>query len=411
MYLNEYPQAGKYGVYGGQFVPEVLMHALQELEQAYLEYRADDAFRAEVGHYLRTFAGRPTPLYYCTRLSALMGTQIYLKREDLVHGGAHKLNNTLGQALLAKRMGKSRLIAETGAGQHGLATAIAGAVFGLKAEIYMGAEDIGRQRLNVFRMQLLGAEVHPVVSGSRTLKDAINEAMRDWVTNVEDTYYLLGSVVGPHPYPLIVRDFQRVIGQETKQQLLAAEGRLPDALVACVGGGSNSIGLFYDFLDDAEVAIYGVEAGGAGIASGRHSATLCAGSPGVLHGAFSYLLQDEDGQIMPTHSIAPGLDYSGVGPEHAFLKDCGRVTYDIVTDGEALRAFELLCTSEGILPALESAHAVAYVAKLVEAKAVGTDDRVVVCLSGRGDKDVELIERALKGQEGGTVSRHLAGVC
>jgi tryptophan synthase beta chain len=398
MYLGEYPKAGKFGEYGGQFVPEVLMHALHELEKAYLQYRDDVPFKGEVDHYLRTFAGRPTPLYYCTRLSALVGTRVYLKREDLVHGGAHKLNNTLGQALLAKRMGKSRLIAETGAGQHGLATAIAGAVFGLKAEIYMGEEDIARQRLNVFRMQLLGAEVHPVVSGSRTLKDAINEAMRDWVTNVEDTYYLLGSVVGPHPYPMIVRDFQRVIGQETKQQMLAAEGRLPDALVACVGGGSNSIGLFYDFLDDEDVAIYGVEAGGAGIASGRHSATLCAGSKGVLHGAFSYLLQDEDGQIMPTHSIAPGLDYSGVGPEHAFLKDCGRITYDIVTDDEALHAFELLCTYEGILPALESAHAVAYVAKLVEANEVGEDDRVVVCLSGRGDKDVELIERALHEQ-------------
>ena len=398
MYLGEYPKAGKFGEYGGQFVPEVLMHALHELEQAYLQYRDDIPFKGEVDHYLRTFAGRPTPLYYCTRLSALLGTRVYLKREDLVHGGAHKLNNTLGQALLAKRMGKRRLIAETGAGQHGLATAIAGAVFGLKAEIYMGEEDIARQRLNVFRMQLLGAEVHPVGSGSRTLKDAINEAMRDWVTNVEDTYYLLGSVVGPHPYPMIVRDFQRVIGQETKQQMLAAEGRLPDALIACVGGGSNSIGLFYDFLDDEEVAIYGVEAGGAGIASGRHSATLCAGSKGVLHGAFSYLLQDEDGQIMPTHSIAPGLDYSGVGPEHAFLKDRGRVTYDIVTDDEALHAFELLCHYEGILPALESAHAVAYVAKLVEADEVGEEDHVVVCLSGRGDKDVELIERALHEQ-------------
>jgi len=398
MYLGEYPKAGKFGEYGGQFVPEVLMHALHELEQAYLQYRDDIPFKGEVDHYLRTFAGRPTPLYYCTRLSALVGTRLYLKREDLVHGGAHKLNNTLGQALLAKRMGKRRLIAETGAGQHGLATAIAGAVFGLKAEIYMGEEDIARQRLNVFRMQLLGAEVHPVGSGSRTLKDAINEAMRDWVTNVEDTYYLLGSVVGPHPYPMIVRDFQRVIGQETKQQMLAAEGRLPDALIACVGGGSNSIGLFYDFLDDEEVAIYGVEAGGAGIASGRHSATLCAGSKGVLHGAFSYLLQDEDGQIMPTHSIAPGLDYSGVGPEHAFLKDRGRVTYDIVTDAEALHAFELLCHYEGILPALESAHAVAYVAKLVEADEVGEEDHVVVCLSGRGDKDVELIERALHEQ-------------
>ena len=398
MYLGEYPKAGKFGEYGGQFVPEVLMHALHELEQAYLQYRDDIPFKGEVDHYLRTFAGRPTPLYYCTRLSALVGTRLYLKREDLVHGGAHKLNNTLGQALLAKRMGKRRLIAETGAGQHGLATAIAGAVFGLKAEIYMGEEDIARQRLNVFRMQLLGAEVHPVGSGSRTLKDAINEAMRDWVTNVEDTYYLLGSVVGPHPYPMIVRDFQRVIGQETKQQMLAAEGRLPDALIACVGGGSNSIGLFYDFLDDEEVAIYGVEAGGAGIASGRHSATLCAGSKGVLHGAFSYLLQDDDGQIMPTHSIAPGLDYSGVGPEHAFLKDRGRVTYDIVTDDEALHAFELLCHYEGILPALESAHAVAYVAKLVEADEVGEEDHVVVCLSGRGDKDVELIERALHEQ-------------
>jgi len=399
MYVGEYPKAGKFGDYGGQFVPEVLMHALHELEAAYLQYRDDVAFRREVDHYLSTFAGRPTPLYYCTRLSALLGTRVYLKREDLVHGGAHKLNNTLGQALLAKRMGKRRLIAETGAGQHGLATAIAGAVFGLNAAIYMGEEDIARQRLNVFRMQLLGAEVHPVVSGSRTLKDAINEAMRDWVTNVEDTYYLLGSVVGPHPYPMIVRDFQRVIGQETKQQMLALEGRLPDALVACVGGGSNSIGLFYDFLDDEDVAIYGVEAGGSGIASGEHAATLYAGSRGVLHGAFSYLLQDEDGQIMPTHSIAPGLDYSGVGPEHAFLKDRGRVTYDIVTDAEALRAFEQLCTYEGILPALESAHAVAYVAKLVEANEVGADDCVVVSLSGRGDKDVELIERALKRQE------------
>jgi tryptophan synthase beta chain len=399
MYLGEYPKAGKFGEYGGQFVPEVLMHALHELEKAYLQYRDDASFNEDVDHYLRTFAGRPTPLYYCTRLSALLGTRLYLKREDLVHGGAHKLNNTLGQALLAKRMGKSRLIAETGAGQHGLATAIVGAVFGLKAEIYMGEEDIVRQRLNVFRMKLLGAEVHPVGSGSRTLKDAINEAMRDWVTNVEDTYYLLGSVVGPHPYPLIVRDFQRVIGQETKEQMLAAEGRLPDALVACVGGGSNSIGLFYDFLDDEDVAIYGVEAGGAGIASGRHSATLCAGSKGVLHGAFSYLLQDEDGQIMPTHSIAPGLDYSGVGPEHAFLKDRGRVTYDIVTDDEALHAFQLLCNYEGILPALESAHAVAYVAKLVEANEVGEEDCVVVCLSGRGDKDVELLERALHGQD------------
>jgi tryptophan synthase beta chain len=396
MYLGEYPKAGKFGEYGGQFVPEVLMHALNELEEAYQCYATDAEFQNELDHYLRTFAGRPTPLYYCTRLSALLGTQLYLKREDLVHGGAHKLNNALGQALLAKRMGKSRIIAETGAGQHGLATAIVGALFGLKAEIYMGEEDIARQRLNVFRMKLMGAEVHPVTSGSRTLKDAINEAMRDWVTNVEDTYYLLGSVVGPHPYPMIVRDFQRVIGKETRWQMQEAEERLPETLVACVGGGSNSIGLFYDFLDDEDVTIYGVEAGGAGIASGRHSATLHAGTKGVLHGAYSYLLQDDEGQILPTHSIAPGLDYSGVGPEHAFLKDTGRVIYDIVTDDEALHALELLCKYEGILPALESAHAVAYVAKLVEANEVGEDDRVVVCLSGRGDKDVEIIAKALE---------------
>jgi len=395
MYIGEYPKAGKFGEYGGQFVPEVLMHALEELEEAYLRYGKDEQFREERDYYLRTFAGRPTPLYFCSRLSALFGTRLYLKREDLVHGGAHKLNNTIGQALLAKRMGKERIIAETGAGQHGLATAIVGAMFGMKAEIYMGEEDIERQRLNVFRMKLMGAEVHPVGSGSKTLKDAINEAIRDWVTNVQDTHYLLGSVVGPHPYPMIVRDFQRVIGQETKRQMLETEGRLPNALVACVGGGSNSIGLFYDFLDDDGVAIYGVEAGGSGIESERHSATLCAGSKGVLHGAYSYLLQDEDGQIMPTHSVAPGLDYSGVGPEHAFLKDEGRVTYDLVTDGEALHAFELLCQYEGILPALESAHALAYVAKLVKAGKLGRDDVVVVCLSGRGDKDVEIIERAL----------------
>ncbi|MDI6885409.1 MAG: tryptophan synthase subunit beta [archaeon] len=398
MYIGEYPKAGKFGEYGGQFVPEVLMHALKELEDAYLRFGKDEQFKEELDFYLRTFAGRPTPLYFCARLSDLLGTKLYLKREDLVHGGAHKLNNTIGQALLAKRMGKRRIIAETGAGQHGLATAIVGALFGLKAEIYMGEEDIERQRLNVFRMKLMGAEVHSVGSGSRTLKDAINEAIRDWVTNVENTHYLLGSVVGPHPYPMIVRDFQRVIGIETRSQIREAEGGLPDALVACVGGGSNSIGLFYDFLDDEDVALYGVEAGGEGISSSRHSATLYAGSKGVLHGAYSYLLQDEDGQILPTHSIAPGLDYSGVGPEHAFLKDMGRVTYDIVTDKEALQAFELLCKYEGILPALESAHALAYVARLVEVEEIGSDDVVVVCLSGRGDKDVEIIERALHEQ-------------
>ena len=398
MYIGKYPKAGKFGEYGGQFVPEVLMHALEELEDAYLRYGLEEEFKEELDYYLRTFAGRPTPLYFCSRLSDMLGIKLYLKREDLVHGGAHKLNNAIGQALLAKRMGKSRLIAETGAGQHGLATAIVGALFGLQTEIYMGEEDIERQRLNVFRMNLMGAEVHPVGSGSRTLKDAINEAIRDWVTNVQDTHYLLGSVVGPHPYPMMVRDFQRVIGLEAKEQMLETEGKLPDALVACVGGGSNSIGLFYEFLDDADVAIYGVEAGGEGISSNRHSATLCAGSKGVLHGTYSYLLQDENGQILPTHSIAPGLDYSGVGPEHAFLKDAGRVTYDIVTDKETLHAFELLCKYEGILPALESAHALAYVVRLVKDEKMGKSDRVVVCLSGRGDKDVEIIERALNEQ-------------
>lgn len=397
-YIGEYPKAGKFGEYGGQFVPEVLMHALKELEEAYILYKDNETFKAELDYYLWTFAGRPTPLYFCSRLSAKLGVKLYLKREDLVHGGAHKLNNALGQALLAKRMGKRRLIAETGAGQHGLATAIVGASFGLQTEIYMGEEDIERQRLNVFRMELMGAEVHPVGSGSKTLKDAINEAIRDWVTNVEDTHYLLGSVVGPHPYPMMVRDFQRVVGLETKRQVLEAEGRLPDALVACVGGGSNGIGLFYEFLDDEEVALYGIEAGGEGIASNRHSATLCAGSKGVLHGTYSYLLQDEDGQILPTHSVAPGLDYSGVGPEHAFLKDMGRVTYDIVTDGEALHAFELLCQYEGILPALESVHALAYAKKLVDERGMGKEDVVVVCLSGRGDKDVEIVEKALNEQ-------------
>ncbi len=397
-YIGEYPKAGKFGEYGGQFVPEVLMHALKELEEAYILYKDNETFKAELDYYLWTFAGRPTPLYFCSRLSAKLGVKLYLKREDLVHGGAHKLNNALGQALLAKRMGKRRLIAETGAGQHGLATAIVGASFGLQTEIYMGKEDIERQRLNVFRMELMGAEVHPVGSGSKTLKDAINEAIRDWVTNVEDTHYLLGSVVGPHPYPMMVRDFQRVVGLETKRQVLEAEGRLPDALVACVGGGSNGIGLFYEFLDDEEVALYGIEAGGEGIASNRHSATLCAGSKGVLHGTYSYLLQDEDGQILPTHSVAPGLDYSGVGPEHAFLKDMGRVTYDIVTDGEALHAFELLCQYEGILPALESVHALAYAKKLVDERGMGKEDVVVVCLSGRGDKDVEIVEKALNEQ-------------
>jgi len=393
-YIGNYPRAGKFGVYGGQFVPEVLMHALTELEEAYLRYRDEEEFKKELDYYLGTFAGRPTPLYLCSRLSKLLGIRLYIKREDLVHGGAHKLNNTIGQALLAMRMQKRRIIAETGAGQHGLATAVVGALFGLKTEIYMGEEDVERQRLNVFRMKLMGAEVHPVASGSRRLKDAINEAMRDWVANLQDTHYLLGSVVGPHPYPMMVRDFQRVIGVETRRQIIEAEKKLPDVLVACVGGGSNSIGLFYDFLDDEDVSIYGVEAGGKGIIPGMHSATLCSGSTGVLHGTYSYLLQDKDGQVLPTHSIAPGLDYPGVGPEHALLKDMGRVTYDSITDEEALHALELLCKYEGILPALESAHALAYVEKLVKEKDIKRDDIVVLCLSGRGDKDVEIIEWA-----------------
>ncbi|MDD2665533.1 MAG: tryptophan synthase subunit beta [Methanocellales archaeon] len=388
--MNNYPKEGKFERYGGQFVPEVLMSALEELDSAYAKFRDDPEFKRELEVYLRDFAGRPTPLFFARQLSGKLGVKIYLKREDLLHGGAHKLNNTLGQALLAKRMKKERVIAETGAGQHGVATAIAAVALGLKPEVYMGVEDMERQRLNVFRMKLLGAKVHPVKSGSKTLKDAVNEALRDWVTNVETTYYLLGSVVGPHPYPMMVRDFQRIIGKETKGQILEKEGILPDAVIACVGGGSNAIGMFYDFLDE-DVAMYGIEAGGEGIETGRHASPLIAGGEGVLHGALSYVLQDEYGQISTTHSISAGLDYPGVGPEHSFLKIKKRVKYDCITDDEALAAFKLLTETEGIMPALESAHAVAYACKLAEAEKMGKSQIIVINLSGRGDKDVMIV--------------------
>ncbi len=387
MYVNKFPIKGKFNGFGGQFVPETLMPALQELEKAYLKLKDDSKFKRELNRYLRDYAGRPTPLYFAKNLSKKIGLKIYLKREDLAHTGAHKINNTVGQALLAKHMGKTRVIAETGAGQHGVATATAAAMLGLKCDVYMGTKDMERQRLNVFRMRLLGARVIPVKSGSCTLKDAINEALRDWTANVRTTYYLLGSVVGPHPYPMIVRDFQRVIGQETKKQILEQERRLPDAIVACVGGGSNAIGIFYDFIDD-DVKLFGIEAGGKGIRTGKHAATLCVGSEGVLHGARSYLLQDKFGQILLTHSIAAGLDYPGVGPEHAFMKSRNRIEYDYVADAEAMKAFKLLSEVEGIMPAIESAHALAYLPKL--ARRLGKGKLVVVNLSGRGDKDVDI---------------------
>jgi tryptophan synthase beta chain len=376
---------GRFGMYGGQYVSETLMSALINLESEYATIQNNPEFVRDLTSYQTEYAGRPTPLTLCENASRELGCRIYLKREDLVHGGSHKLNNTLGQALLAKHMGKKRLIAETGAGQHGVATAIAGAALGLPVEVYMGETDTRRQALNVFRMQLMGATVIPVTSGTRTLKDAINEALRDWVANVQDTYYLIGSVVGPHPYPTMVRDFQSVIGNETKQQIMNKEGRLPDTIVACVGGGSNAIGIFYPFLSD-DVELVGVEAAGKGLGTGEHSATLCAGEAGVLHGTLSYLLQDVHGQVLPTHSIAAGLDYPGVGPEHAMLKDNARVTYDAVTDCDVLDAFEFLSRREGIIPALESAHAVAYV--IQNAGRFDKDDIVVINLSGRGDKDV-----------------------
>jgi tryptophan synthase beta chain len=384
------PIDGKYGKYGGRFVPEVLMAAIKELEEAYDRAKKDPSFQKELDYYLSDFVGRPTPLYYAENLTRkLGGAKIYLKREDLAHGGAHKINNTLGQALLAKRMGKKRVIAETGAGQHGVATAIACAALGLKAEVYMGTEDCKRQSLNVFRMKLLNAQVHPVETGSKTLKDSINEAFRDWVTNIETTYYLIGSVVGPHPYPMIVRDFQSVIGKELKDQFQKKEGKLPDALVACVGGGSNAIGTFYPFEDNAEVKLVGVEAAGEGIATGRHAASLGAGAEGVFHGMLTYVLQDSNGQIRNTNSISAGLDYPAVGPEHSFLKTFKRAHYVSITDKEAVQAFLTLSKEEGILPALESAHAIAYAMKL--APKMKKTQSIVVTLSGRGDKDVETI--------------------
>ena len=381
---------GYFGEYGGKFVPETLIVPLAELESAYMEATADVPFWNEFNALCHNWIGRPTPLYFARQLSAkLGGATILLKREDLAHTGAHKINNTLGQALLAKRMGKKRIVAETGAGQHGVATAAACALFDIKCIVYMGEEDIQRQSLNVLRMKLLGAEVRPVSSGSRTLKDAINEAIRDWITNVSDTYYLLGSVVGPHPYPMIVRDFQTIIGKETKEQILAEYGRLPDYIVACVGGGSNSIGIFYPFIDDSAVKLIGVEAAGKGLNGRKHSASLITGKPGVLHGAKSYLMQDKHGQVLTTYSIAPGLDYPGVGPEHSYYKDTGRVDYVGVTDDQALKGFDLLSSTEGIIPALESAHAIYYAVEL--AKDLAKDKTIVANLSGRGDKDLDIV--------------------
>ncbi len=385
---------GRFGAYGGRFVPETLVPALEELEAAWREARADPDFRRELDELLRRFAGRPTPLGEARRMSVdCGGCRVLLKREDLCHTGAHKINNTLGQVLLARRMGKRRIIAETGAGQHGVATATAAALFGLPCDVFMGALDVERQALNVFRMQLLGARVIPVEAGSRTLKDAMNEAIRDWVTQVRDTHYIIGSVAGPHPYPALVRDFQSVIGAEAREQVLAAEGRLPDVVVACVGGGSNAMGLFHPFYEDRGVRLVGVEAAGSGIGSGKHAATLSAGRPGVLHGSRSYLLQDENGQVLETHSVSAGLDYPGVGPEHSFYKESGRAEYVAADDAEALAAFQLLCSSEGIIPALEPSHALAWVART--APALSREQTMLVGLSGRGDKDLDTVLRAL----------------
>ncbi len=383
-------ERGHFGPYGGRFVADTLVDALQQLEEAYYHYRSDPLFLAEYAAELHEYVGRATPLYHAERLTALAGgAQIYLKREDLNHTGAHKINNAIGQGLLAKRMGKTRVIAETGAGQHGVATATVAAKLGLDCVIYMGIEDVKRQAANVYRMKLLGAKVVPVHAGSKTLKDALNEAMRDWVSHVDDTFYIIGTAAGPHPYPQMVRDFQSIIGQEARTQLFEKKGKLPDALVACIGGGSNAIGLFYPFLQDKTVKMYGVEAGGKGIESGHHSASLSAGVPGVLHGNRTYLLCDEYGQIKDTHSISAGLDYPGVGPEHAYLKDLGRVKYVIIEDEEALNAFHTLSRVEGIIPALESSHAVAYAMKL--AKEMGNDEQIIINLSGRGDKDIHTV--------------------
>ena len=392
-------ERGRFGEYGGRFVPETLMAALSELEEAYRTVQNDASFQEELSSLLGEYVGRPTPLYHAANLSRrLGGAQVYLKREDLAHTGAHKINNAIGQGLLAKRIGKRRIIAETGAGQHGVAAATVCAMLGLECVVYMGEEDIRRQSPNVYRMELLGADIRPVSSGTKTLKDAINETIRDWVTNVATTHYLLGSAVGPHPYPMMVRDFQSVIGRECRRQVLREVGRLPDYVVACVGGGSNAIGLFHPFLDDAEVKLVGVEAGGDSARSGRNAASLVAGRPGVLHGSYSYVLQDNDGQILGTHSVSAGLDYPGVGPEHAYLKDTERAAYVAATDEEALQAFGLLCRTEGIIPALEPAHALAYVAKL--APTLSKDSVVVVGLSGRGDKDLQTVQEYMKQQSG-----------
>ncbi len=383
-------QLGHFGPYGGTFASETLIHAIEELREAYAKYSVDPEFRAEYERELKHFVGRPSPVYHAKRWSEMLGgAQLYFKREDLNHTGAHKINNVIGQALLAKRMGKPRVIAETGAGQHGVATATIAARFGLECVVYMGSEDVKRQAANVYRMKLLGATVVPVESGSRTLKDALNEAMRDWVTNVEDTFYIIGTVAGPHPYPMMVRDFQRVIGDECKVQMPELTGRQPDAVIACIGGGSNAMGIFYPYIDDKDVQLIGVEAAGDGLETGRHAASLTAGSPGVLHGNRTYLLQDADGQIIETHSVSAGLDYPGVGPEHAWLKDIGRAQYVTITDDEALQAFHDCCRIEGIIPALESSHALAYGAKL--AATLPRDKVLLVNLSGRGDKDMHTV--------------------
>jgi tryptophan synthase beta chain len=391
-----FPFNGKFGNFGGKYIPETLVPAIEELEESYEKFTNDPEFKKELKDYLENYAGRPTPIYLAKNLTEYAGgAKIYLKREDLLHGGAHKTNNTLGQCLLAKKMGKKRIIAETGAGQHGVGTALASAVLGLECEIYMGLKDTERQKLNVFRMKLLGSKVHPVKSGTQTLKDAINEALRDWITNVENTYYVIGSVVGPHPYPMIVRDFQSIIGKEIKKQIRKITGTLPNAIVACVGGGSNAIGSFYPFIGDQEVSLYGIEAEGSGINTGKHSATLSAGSTGILHGMQTYLLQDKMGQISPTHSISAGLDYPGVGPEHSFLKEIKRVHYKSCTDDDAIKAFMILSEKEGIIPALESAHAISYGMKL--AKKMKKSETIVITLSGRGDKDVEVVQNYING--------------
>lgn len=389
---GRYPnRRGRFGRYGGKYIPEVLMPAVEELVHEYSRLKKSKDFQRELSRYYREYVGRPTPLTLCEKVSEELGFRVYLKREDLAHTGAHKINNTIAQALLAKKMGKGRIVAETGAGQHGVATATAATAMGMKCEIYMGTEDMERQRMNVFRMRLLGAKVNPVESGSRTLKDAINEALRDWLTNVRDTHYLLGSVLGPHPYPKMIRDFQSVIGREIKKQVLKAEGRLPSALIACVGGGSNAMGTFYEFMNNEEIRMIGVEAGGEGIPSGKHAARFAAGSEGVLHGTYTFVLQDAYGQITPTHSISAGLDYPAVGPEHSLLRELERAEYFYATDDEALNAFHYLSEKEGIIPALESAHAVAWL--LENSEGFDSEDIVVINLSGRGDKDVEAVAR------------------